>query len=254
MRVWAIALNTFREAVRDKILYSLLFFALLMIGSSVLVGKLTLGDYTKIIMDVGLAAISFFGVLISIFVGIQLVSREIERRTIYTVLSKPLPRWEFVLGKYLGLSFTLSLQVLIMSVGLWVLIYAVSDQWAFWLWPALLLILLELLLLTAFAILFSCFTTPTLSGLFSISVYVIGHLTLDLKQFGQEAESVWIQQLSQGMWYVLPNLENFNLKNEIVHRVPLASGQLSFAIGYGILYNAVVLAAATALFERRDLK
>lgn len=254
IRIKAISLNTFREAIRDKILYSLLFFALLMIGSSVLVGKLTLGEYTKIIKDVGLASISLFGTLIAIFVGINLVNKEIERRTVYTVLSKPLRRSEFILGKYGGLALTLLVEIAIMSIGLLSLVYVVSGEFAVSLLPAIGLILMELLLLTAFAVLFSSFSSPMLSGLFTLSVFVIGHLTGDIRRFGSESESVWVQTLSEWMYYVLPNLENFNIKNQAVHLVPLESGQLGFAIAYGILYSIIVLMAAAVIFEGRDFK
>lgn len=254
MRIWAISFNTFREAIRDKILYSLLFFALLMMGSSLLVGKLTLGEYSKIIKDVGLASISLFGVLIAIFVGIQLVSREIDRRTIYTVLSKPLHRWEFIAGKYGGLALTLLLEITIMTLGFLGMVYYVSEQVAWGLVPAIGLIYLELLLLTAFAVLFSCFTTPTLSGLFTLSVYIIGHLTVDIRRFGKDAESEILRQASEWAWYILPNLENFNIKNEAVHGVALLPGQLEFAVAYGVIYTALVLTAASAIFQRRDFK
>lgn len=253
-RMRAICLNTFREAIRDRILYSLLFFAFLMMGSSVLLARLTLGEYSKIIKDVGLAAISLFGVLISVFVSIQLVSREIDRRTIYTVLSKPLQRWEFVLGKFGGLALTLALQLVIMTGAFLGLIWWVSGEVATGLLPAILLIYMELLLLTAVAVLFSSFTTPILSGLFTLSMFVIGHLTVDIRRFGLELEPGIGRVLSDVAWYVLPNLEYFNLKNEAVHNVPLVPGQLEFALGYGLCYVVLVLAAASALLERRDFK
>lgn len=254
LRMRAICVNTFREAIRDRILYSLLFFAFLMMGSSLLLARLTLGEYTKIIKDVGLAAISLFGVLISVFVSIQLVSREIDRRTIYTVLSKPLQRWEFILGKFGGLALTLALQLVIMAAAFLGLVWYVSGELATGLLPAISLIYMELLLLTAIAVLFSSFTTPILSGLFTLSVFVIGHLTVDIRQFGEQLEPGPAKMLTRLAWYVLPNLEYFNLKNEAVHNVALAQGQLSFAVGYGFCYLLLVLAAASALLQRRDFK
>jgi len=254
MRIKAIAVNTFREAIRDKILYSLLFFALMMIGSSLLVGSLTLGEYTKIIKDVGLAAISLFGTLISIFVGITLVNKEIDRRTVYTVLSKPIHRWEFILGKYGGLALTLAVEVAIMTIGFLGLVYYVSNEVAIGLLPAIGLIYLELLLLTAFAVLFSSFSTPMLSGLFTLSVFIIGHLTSDIRLHGGKSESYVVRTISNVMYYVLPNLENFNLKNQAVHNVAPAAGHLEFAVAYGILYATMVLMAAVVIFQGRDFK
>lgn len=254
MRIMALALNTFREAIRDKILYSLLFFALLMIGSSVLVGRLTLGEYAKIIQDVGLGAINLFGVLIAIFVGIQLVSREVERRTIYTVLSKPIYRAQFVVGKFAGLALTLLVQVAIMTLGFLLLVKFSTGDWPWNLLVAIGLIFLELLVLTAFAVLFSCFTTPTLSGLFTGSVFLIGHLSDDIVHYGRESEAVWVQKLSELCWYVLPNLENFNIKNQAVHQVPLPEGHILSAVVYGVVYLSAVLLLASAVLERRDFR
>ncbi len=254
MRIRAIAANTFREAVRDKILYSLLFFALVMIGSSVLVAELTIGEFLKIVKDVGLGSISIFGVLIAVFVGIQLVNREIDRKTVYTVLSKPVHRWEFIVGKFLGLGSTLFIELAVMTLGLLVLIAVVGSQFAPELAGAVALIYLELLFLTAFAILFSTFSTPTLSALFTLSVYVIGHMSNDIYRFGQKAEAEWIQVVSKIVYYVLPNLEYFNIKNQVVHNVALFPGQIGFAVAYGLIYMSIVLFAAVVIFERRDFK
>lgn len=254
MRILALALNTFREAIRDKILYSLLFFSLLMIGSSVLVGRLTLGEFSKIIQDVGLGAINLFGVLIAIFVGIQLVSREIERRTIYTVLSKPIYRWQFVAGKFGGLALTLLIQVAIMTVGFLGLVKVSTGDWPWGLLPAIGLIYLELLVLTAFAVLFSSFTTPTLSGLFTGSVFLIGHLSDDIVRYGRDAEEEYIRRLAEVAWYVLPNLETFNIKNQAVHGVALPEGQLSASVIYAGVYIVGILLLASAILERRDFR
>ena len=144
MRIRAIALNTFREAVRDKILYSLLFFALVMIGGSVLVADLTIGEYGKIIRDLGLASISIFGLLIAIFVGIGLIYKEIERKTIYTIASKPVPRWEFLVGKYLGLVATLAVQVGIMSAAYLLVLQGIGVGGNATMLPALWLTFVEL--------------------------------------------------------------------------------------------------------------
>src|SRR5512144_1638596 len=186
MRLIAIAGNTFRENIRDKILYNLILFALLMIVSSFILGKLTLGFEDKVIIDLGLSSISVFGTLIAIFIGIQLVYKEIERRTVYSLLAKPVARWEFLLGKYLGLLFTLMVNVAIMTVGLWLtLAYHGSAPWhAYYrLLPAVYLIFLSLALTTAVALLFSSFSTPALSALFTLFLWIIGHFNADLLEF-----------------------------------------------------------------------
>ncbi len=253
-RIKAIAANTFREAVRDKILYSLLFFALVMIGSSVLVAELTIGEFLKIVKDVGLGSISIFGVLIAVFVGIQLVTREIDRKTVYTVLSKPVHRWEFIVGKFLGLGSTLFVELSIMTAGLLILVGITGSEFAPALAGAVALIYLELLFLTAFSILFSTFSTPTLSALFTLSVYAIGHMSNDIYRFGQKADAEWIRVASRALYYLLPNLEYFNIKNEVVHDVDMLPGQIGYAVVYGLVYTAIVLFAAIVIFERRDFK
>ena len=168
--IQVIALNTFREAVRDKILYAMLVFALVLIGGSLLVAELTIGEYEKIIKDLGLSLISIFGLMIAIFVGIGLVYKEIERKTIYTIASKPVPRWQFLLGKYLGLVLTLAAEVSIMGLGFALILQLSGAGERLVLLPALWLTFVELLVVTAIAILFSCFSTPTLSALFTLGL------------------------------------------------------------------------------------
>ncbi len=184
MRVLAIARNTLRENIRDKILYNLILFALLMILSSFVLGQLTLGYEDKVIVDIGLSSISIFGTLIAIFIGIGLVYKELERRTVYALLAKPVHRWEFILGKYLGLLLTLLINVSVMTLGVWLtLAYNgnVSIQSYARLLPAVYLIYLSLALTTAVALVFSAFSTPALSALFTFFLWMIGHFNADLR-------------------------------------------------------------------------
>jgi len=215
-RIWAIAINTQREAIRNRILYALLFFAFIPIASATLLGHLTIGEYAKIVMDVGLAAIALFGVLIAIFVGIGLVNREIERKTIYTIASKPISRPAIILGKYLGLVLVLVLLLCLMGVA-YVITLAVNtvpiDAGIF---VALLMALLELMLITAFSVMYSTFAGPTVATFLSLSTFVIGHLTSDIRSMGAEAEGATMQNLSALAYWVLPNLETFNVRTEVV--------------------------------------
>ena len=190
MKILAIAFNTFRENLRDKLLYNLLVFALLMIGSSVLLSRLTLGEFHRLILDLGLGSINFFGVLIAIFVGIGLVSKEIEKKTIYTIVSKPVARYQFLLGKYLGLTITLFVNTVVMALGLLVVLYAQAVPVEGMLFKALALIFVEFMVITAVALLFSTFTSATLSAIFTLAMYVIGHLTADLKVFGAKMDDL----------------------------------------------------------------
>src|SRR2546430_8930527 len=183
-RVAAIARNAFREAVRDRVLYNLVVFALLLIAGAILLGELSAGQEAKIIVDLGLSAILLFGVFIAIFVGVGLVYKEIERRTLYAILAKPIGRGEFLLGKYLGLCLTLLVNVIVMGVGLSLALIYVKRGWnplVERIWPAILLIYVELMILTGVAMMFSAFSSPALSALLTFFVFVIGHFSADLK-------------------------------------------------------------------------
>ncbi len=252
MKVWAIARNTFREAVRNRILYSLLFFALIFIGGSSLLSHLTVGEYTKIIVDMGLAGISIFGVLIAIFVGIGLVNREIERKTIYTLASKPVSRGAIVVGKYLGLVMVLTVLVLLMGTAYALTLVINGAQLQLAMVAALGLVLVELMVITAFAVLFSTISGPTVASFFSLSIYVIGHLVGDIRAFGASTDSFFVREFSAAVYWILPNLDNFNVRTEVVHGVPVAADFLAATLGYGVLYSAVVVGIASVVFRYRD--
>src|ERR1700704_1016552 len=187
-RISTIAGNTFREAVRDRVLYNLVLFVLILIGAAVFIGELSGGQARKIIVDLGLSSILLFGVFIAIFVGVGLVYKEIERRTLYAILSKPIGRGEFLLGKYLGLCLTLLVNVAIMGAGLSLALLYVKRGWdplVVRIWPAIFLIYIELAILTGVAMLFSAFSSPALSALLTFFVFVIGHFSADLKTLAQ---------------------------------------------------------------------
>jgi len=254
MKVPTLAYNTFREAIRDKVLYSLLFFAALMVGISVILDHLTIGEPTKIIKDFGLAAIDLFGVLIAIFVGIGLVYKEMERKTIYNILSKPVHRYQFILGKYLGLIMTIILEVAIMSLVLFFILYFYEGKLDFFLLYAIGMIFLELMIVTAFALLFSSFSTPILSGLFTISFYLIGHFTSDLIEFGKKSESLSLKYLTKILYHLIPNLDYLNIKGTVVYHLPVEKGYLYLASLYGIGYVLIILLLSIIIFQKRDIK
>ena len=254
MRIRAIALNTFREAVRDKILYSLLFFALVMIGGSVLVADLTIGEYGKIIRDLGLASISIFGLLIAIFVGIGLIYKEIERKTIYTIASKPVPRWEFLVGKYLGLVATLAVQVGIMSAAYLLVLEGIGVGGNATMLPALWLTFVELTVVTAVAILFGSFSSPVLSAFFTIGVTVIGKMTQELRSLGEQSESPLLGPLTELLYAVLPDLSRFDLRAAASYGTPVEWEYVAYATGYGAAYAGALLVVASLLFRYRDFK
>jgi ABC-type transport system involved in multi-copper enzyme maturation permease subunit len=265
--VGAIAVNTFREAVRDKVLYNLVLFAILMMGASYLLGQLTAGQDVKIIKDLGLSATSVFGLFIAVFIGIGLVSKEVERRSVYSLLPKPIHRYQLVLGKYAGLMLTLVVNLALMTLAFYaVLLYAawgidpeVQRAWdAPALDPALLtaigLILLELLLITAIALFFSTFSTPLLSAAFTFGLFIVGHFSNDLRNFNQVLDSPAAVGLARAMYWVLPNLGQFDVKSQVVHGQPVPLGYVALTSGYAALYTAMLLSIAVYVFSRRDFK
>jgi len=253
MKVLSIALNTFRENLRDKLLYNLLVFALLMIGSSLLLMRLTLGEFHRLLLNVGLGSINIFGVLIAIFVGIGLVNKEIEKKTIYTIVSKPVARYQFLIGKYLGLTLTLFVNTLIMAGGLLLVLFAQGVPIESMLFKALGLIFMEFMVITAVALLCSTFTSATLSAIFTLATYVIGHLTADLKTFGEKMDE-GMRAVVTGLYYVLPNLERFNLKGNVIHHIGVSGTDLLLIVVYGLTYVAFLLMSASIIFQRRDFR
>ena len=254
IRVWAIALNTFREAVRDKVLYSLLFFALLMIGGSVLVAELTIGEYERILRDVGLAAINIFGLVIAVFVGIGLIYKEIERKTIYTIASKPVFRWQFLLGKYLGLLATLGTEVVIMAFALLATLAATGASTNAAVGAALWLTFVELAVVTAVATLFGCFTSPMLAALFTVGVTIIGKLSQDLATLGRAAESPLVAKAAALAYAVFPDLGRFDVRSSASYGTPISWEYVAYATGYGAAYAAAALVLAALIFRFRDFK
>ncbi len=262
-----IAVSVFRESVRDRVPYNLVVFAILLISASFFLGQLTAGQDVKIIKDLGLAAIAIFGLFIAIFIGIGLVAKEVERRSIYALLSKPISRPQVILGKYLGLVLTLAVNIAIMAVALYVVLTYMtlteSAQYqAAWdapgidpaLLKAILLIFVELMLITALALFFSTFSTPILSAALSFGFYLVGHFNADLRNFEQVVDSKVVAGLARGLYHVLPDLSAFDVKTEVVHGLPVSAGYLTLTVGYGALYIAVLLIAATLVFSRRDFK
>jgi len=252
MKIQAIALNTFREAIRDRVLYLLLFFALASLLFSRLLALLTVGDRIKIVTDVGLASISLFGALMAILMGTGLVFKEIDKKTIYTLLSKPIHRHQFLLGKYFGLVLTLFVMLFLMTAIFFVIffLHALKIEWSILF--ALLYIFIELCLITAVALFFSCFSTPILSSIFSLAFYFIGHLSWGLETLIKKMEPGVGKVTAQILYTFLPDLENFNFKTEIVHHLPIPPQVFLYSTIYGIFYTVFVLFLAILVFRKRD--
>jgi Cu-processing system permease protein len=253
--IFPIILNTFREAIRDRILYNLVIFALLVIASAILLKDLTDGQEGRTIVNIGLTAMLFFGVFIAIFVGVGLVSKEIEKRTVYSIFSKPVRRSEFIIGKYLGLCVTLALNVAVMGIGLSLaLVFVGSTTLAANIWPAIFLIFLELMVMTGVAMVFSTFSSPALSALLSFLVFVIGHLSSSLRDLGATLGSPISKVVFDAIYFVLPNLSLFTFRTESAAGLTPSANMLGYSALYALLYIVVLLCIAAMIFQKRNFK
>lgn len=255
-RLFAISLNTFREAVRDRVLYNLILFVLLLVASAPLFSEISIGMERLILVNVGLSSISLFGVIIAIFIGIGLVSKEIEKRTLYTILSRPVRRWEFIAGKYFGLVLTLVVNAGLMTLGFYIALF-ITDR-GLKSSDALMLvsvyfIVLEFLMMTAITLLFSSFSSPIFSAIFSFALFVIGTFADDLRNFAALAHGI-TQWLATVVAYIVPNFASLNVISRVAHDEHIAGRLIFYNTGYALLYSAAVTAAAVLIFERRNLK
>jgi len=254
-RMLTIARNAFREAVRDRVLYNLVLFVLGLTVVSIFVGELSAGQEAKIIVDLGLSAMLLFGTFIAIFVGVGLVYKEIERRTVYAIFSKPVGRGEFLVGKYLGLCLTLALNVAVMGLGISLaLLYVGGGSLALSIWPAVLLIFMELMILTAVALLFSSFSTPALSALLTFFIFIIGHFSADLRSFSASMGTQSSRFFFGALYYLLPNLSNYSFITPAAYGQTPDARMLLGSLAYAVVYSAVLLSAATLIFNRRNFK
>ena len=267
-RIGIVAWHVFKESVRDRVLYAIGGFAILLVFASILIGQITAGQDLKIIKDLGLAAIELAGVLMTVFIGVGLVAKEIDRRSIHSLLAKPLPRWELIVGKYLGLVLTLTVNV----AGMTLAFYAVLG----WIWfdspeairmawdaPALdprllvavLLIVVELSLLTAVALFFSTFTSSGLiSVAFTIGLFVAGLSSPELRHFGDASENKVLSAVVSAVGWVLPAFSVYDYKTDVVHGLTWSAGRVSYAVLYGAMYISALIAGAVALFSRREFR
>ncbi len=256
-RIGAVALNTFREAVRDRVLYNLIFFALLMMASAILVGQISIGIEQMVIVSLGLSAISVIGLLIAVFIGVGLVSKEMDKRTLYALLAKPVRRWEFLLGKFGGLLLTLAVNTAAMAAGLFAALLYVkhplerSDAVVL---IAVYFILLKLALIVALAMLFSCYTTPLLAILFTGGLYVAGLFVQEMRNFRSDTMAPALRALFRWLSYVLPNFENFDVAAAAAHGRMIPAALVWQNTAYAALYCTLALIAAAAVFSQKNLK
>ncbi|HSB60453.1 MAG TPA: ABC transporter permease [Vicinamibacteria bacterium] len=249
-RLVAVAANTFRETVRERVLYNLVFFAILMTLSGLLVGQLSIRQDEKIIKDIGLASMELFGTLIAIFIGVGLVSKEIERRSLYPLLAKPLAREELFLGKFLGLAFTLLVNVALMTVGLFLTLLATGRPADPRLLTAVYPLYLGLLLVVALALLFSSVTSSALASVFTVGMVVGGRYSDVIKNMREVAPGVppWLLQV---LYSALPNFRNFDLKDRVAYGDPVPAAALGWITSYAAAYVVIVLALGLLSFRAR---
>jgi len=254
-RIAAIAVNTFREAVRDRILYNLVLFVLLITVCAILLSDLTDGQEARTIANIGLNATLLFGVFISIFVGVGLVSKEIEKRTVYSIFSKPVRRSEFVIGKYLGLCLTLLVNVAVMGAGVSLaLLYVGSASLAVSIWGSIVLIFFELMIITAIAVMFSTFSSAALSALLTFLVFLIGHLSESLRELGASLGSSVTKFVLEVVYFLVPNLSLFSFRTEAANGMIPNAAMIFGGFLYAVAYIVVVIAIAVAIFSRRNFK
>jgi Cu-processing system permease protein len=256
-RAWAIALNTFRESVRDRVLYNLILFVLILLAASVFVSDLSLDMESQFTAALGMSAMLVFGALIAIFIGVALVYKEIDKRTIYSLISKPVHRHEFIIGKYAGLCLTLLVNSAVMVLGIELALLYVNGKFV----PlhaavlaASFLVYLELALLVAVALMFSSYTTPLLATLFSFAAYVIGHFSRDLLDMAALSNSTATRVVLTAMYYLLPNLSNFGFITEASHGRIVPLRMAISATVYAIVYGGILLSAAVVIFQKRNFK
>jgi len=255
--IGAVALNTFREAVRDRVLYNLVFFALLMIAAAIIVGQISIGIEEVVIVTLGLSAISFIGLLIAIFIGVGLVYKEMDKRTLYALLAKPVRRWEFVLGKYAGLVLTLTVNTAAMAIGLFVAMLYVKHSLAHGdasVLVAVYFIALKLTIVVALALLFSSATTPLLSILYTAGLYIAGNFIQQMRTLRTDLMNPTLAMVMRWLSYVLPNFDNFEVVGAAAHGRSVPGALIWQNTLYAALYSAIVLAAAAWVFSRRNLK
>lgn len=252
-RIWAIASNGFREVIRDRVLYIVGFFALLLIISLRLLPEVAAATENKIFIDLGLAAISILSVLVAVFVGTGLINKEIDRRTVLLLIPKPLSRAEFIIGKYFGLLGVLGVLIIALTVIYLILLSFSKIEYPLGsILVSTIFLFLELCLITGVALMFGVFTSSILATLLTFSVYLMGHMSRDLLALGKLSKNSSVEVLTQGIYLLLPDLSRLNLKNEAVYGLLPDPQILLGHTVYALVYTILLLAIAILIFSRRE--
>ncbi len=252
--IGVLALSTFRETVRDRIFYLVAVFGFVMLVSTAVVSPLTIGAQGKIMSDVGLAAMTVFGLLVVVFVGSNMVRKEMEKGTILTILSKPVSRRQYLWGKFLGLSMTQVSMIAVMGVLFLLMTFLAPGEFSLRYLPVIYLTFLEMILITAVVVLFSTCVSPVLSAVLALGVFAMGHLSESIRDFGIMQGSAFQAKTAQVVYYLVPNLEVFNVRGAVVHGASVGANHLVLATVYALAYSALLLIIASSVFSRRELR
>jgi len=258
-RLWAIALNTFREAARIRVLYGIVVLVVGANLAAVVLGKMSMGEQARVARDFGLAGISLFGALTAIFLGVFLLYSEVQRRTIYAIVTKPISRWEFVVGKYLGMVLVLTVLVGLFSAAMAGLLAAQGLAITAAVWKAIALAWCEVVTVAAIAVFFSAFSSPFLSGIFALALFAIGRITPDLRAAIATSQDAWIRVVAKGALMVVPDLHLFSVSAETVENTAVSVhgdfvswAYVGSAAAHGVLWSAALLVIGCVIFRRRD--
>lgn len=253
LHILYVALNTFREAVRNRILYAIGGFFLLMLAFSTLLGRLSISENIKVITDMGFSSLAIFGCGIAVYLGIGLLYRDVEKRTIYMLLSKPVHRFEVLVGKYLGLILVLATVFTAQSILFGGLLWSNGAPPTWPLLGGLLLCFIEIAVLTAICVFFSAYSSPFMTAMFTIGCYVVGYTVDDLLAYGEGKVSATVLQAGKTISWCVPHFEYFNIRERIVHHLEIAPYEILSSFGYGMVWVLLLLIGASFVFKRKDL-
>ncbi|MEM7713780.1 MAG: ABC transporter permease [Cyanobacteria bacterium P01_A01_bin.68] len=254
-RIFAVSNNSFREVVRDRILYIIGFYTVILAIAINLLPEIAAATEDKMFLDLGLAVMSSLSLIIAVFVGTGLISKEIEKKTILMLIAKPVSRNEFVIGKYLGLSTVLTLLVTAMSIIYLIFLEVNNISYsAASIAINSIFLVLQLSLISAIAITFGVFTGSILATALTFAVYLMGNITQDLLELARISENPGLEQITQGLYLVLPDLSRLDLKNEAVYGLSALpdTNTLITNAGYSLLYSAMLLGLAAFIFSQKE--
>jgi ABC-type transport system involved in multi-copper enzyme maturation permease subunit len=260
-KIKTIALNTFKESIRNRIIANIFVFAFFLFILGVLIGNWSLGEQVKVITDFGLTALHLVALLIVIFVGVSLVSREIDSRTIYNTLGKSIHRWQFLLGKFFGLSLTLLLNIALLGVILVLILLFYTGELHPGIFLPVLLIYGEMLVVISISIFFSTFNNATVSAIYTIFIFIAGYLFQSVHDYlhslvltSSDLELLLTKYLSSGLYWILPHLSLYNITAEFVHGVEISSSYYLYILLYTLFYITFLMAISVIVFNKKDLK